>query len=96
LNDRGVDTVLITLGAAGAFLSTEASSKIVPAHFVDVVDTTGAGDVFNGNLAAALCRDLHLEDALAYAQAAAALSVQRLGAQPSVPTRSAIDAFLAA
>jgi sugar/nucleoside kinase (ribokinase family) len=43
-----------------------------------------------------LCRDLQLEDALAYAQAAAALSVQRLGAQPSAPTRSAIDAFLAA
>jgi ribokinase len=96
LHDRGVDTVLITLGAAGVFLSTGASSKIVPAHVVDVVDTTAAGDVFNGNLAAALCRDLKLEDALAYAQAAAALSVQRLGAQPSAPTRSSIDAFLAA
>jgi ribokinase len=94
LHDRGVDTVLITLGAAGVFLSTGASGKIVPAHAVDVVDTTAAGDVFNGNLAAALCRDLQLEDALAYAQAAAALSVQRLGAQPSAPTRSAIDAFL--
>ena len=96
LHDRGVDTVLITLGAAGVFLSTGASSKIVPAHVVNVVDTTAAGDVFNGNLAAALCRDLQLEDALAYAQAAAALSVQCLGAQPSAPTRSAIDAFLAA
>jgi ribokinase len=95
LRDRGVDTVLITLGAAGVFLSTGGSGEIVPAHAVDVVDTTAAGDVFNGNLAAALCRDLQLEDALAYAQAAAALSVQRLGAQPSAPTRSAIDAFLA-
>jgi ribokinase len=96
LHDRGVDTVLITLGASGVFLSTGASSEIVPAHVVDVVDTTAAGDVFNGNLAAALCRDLQLEDALAYAQTAAALSVQCLGAQPSAPTRSAIDAFLAA
>jgi ribokinase len=96
LHDRGVDTVLITLGAAGVFVSTEASSEILPAHVVDVVDTTAAGDVFNGNLAAALCRDLQLEDALAYAQSAAALSVQCLGAQPSAPTRSAIDAFLAA
>jgi ribokinase len=95
LHDRGVDTVLITLGAVGVFLSAKASSKIVPAHVVDVVDTTAAGDVFNGNLAAALCRDLQLEDALAYAQAAAALSVQCLGAQPSAPTRVAIDAFLA-
>jgi ribokinase len=94
-HDRGVDTVLITLGVLGVFLSTKASSKIVPAHVVDVVDTTAAGDVFNGNLAAALCRDLQLEDALAYAQAAAALSVQCLGAQPSAPTRAAIDAFLA-
>jgi ribokinase len=95
LHDRGVDTVLITLGAAGCFLSTEAFGKIVPGYVVDVVDTTGAGDVFNGNLAAALCRDLQLEDAVAYAQAAAALSVQCLGAQPSAPTRSAIDTFLA-
>jgi ribokinase len=94
LRDRGVDTVLITLGAAGCFLSTEAFGKIVPAYAVDVVDTTAAGDVFNGNLAAALCRDLQLEDAVVYAQAAAALSVQCLGAQPSAPTRSAIEAFL--
>ena len=94
LRDRGVDTVLITLGAAGCFLSTEAFGKIVPGYIVDVVDTTAAGDVFNGNLAAALCRDLQLEDAVVYAQAAAALSVQCLGAQPSAPTRSAIDTFL--
>jgi ribokinase len=96
LRDRGVDTVLITLGAAGVFLSTKASSGIASGYVVDVVDTTAAGDVFNGNLAAALCRDLQLEDALNYAQAAAALSVQCLGAQPSAPTRSAIDTFLSA
>jgi ribokinase len=96
LRERGVDTVLITLGAAGCFLSTEASSGIVPGYVVDVVDTTAAGDVFNGNLAAALCRDLELEDALVYAQAAAALSVQCLGAQPSAPTCTAIDDFLTA
>jgi ribokinase len=95
LRDRGVDTVLITLGAAGCFLSTGEFSKIVPGYVVDVVDTTAAGDVFNGNLATALCRDLQLEDAVVYAQAAAALSVQCLGAQPSAPTRSAIDTFLA-
>jgi len=96
LRDRGVDTVLITLGAAGVFVSTGAFSKTVPGYVVEVVDTTAAGDVFNGNLAAALCRDLQLEDALGYAQAAAALSVQCLGAQPSAPTRSAIDTFLTA
>jgi ribokinase len=96
LRDRGVGTVLITLGAAGVYLFTEAFSKIVPAYVVDVVDTTAAGDVFNGNLAAALCRDLPLEEAVVYAQAAAALSVQCLGAQPSAPTRSAVDNFLTA
>ena len=96
LRDRGVDTVLITLGEAGVFLSTETSSEIVPGYVVDAVDTTAAGDVFNGNLAAALCRELQLEDAVVYAQAAAALSVQCLGAQPSAPTRSAIDTFLTA
>ncbi len=95
LHDRGVETVLITLGAAGVFVSSETSSKIVPAYVVEVVDTTAAGDVFNGNLAAALCRELSLEDALVYAQAAAALSVQCLGAQPSAPTRESIDSFLA-
>jgi ribokinase len=77
-------------------VSTGTSSKIVPAYVVEVVDTTAAGDVFNGNLAAALCRDLPLEEALVHAQAAAALSVQCLGAQPSAPTRNAIDRFLAA
>ena len=96
LHDRGVDTVLITLGAAGCFhCPPEHSARSCRAYVVDVVDTTAAGDVFNGNLAAALCRDLQLEDAVVYAQAAAALSVQCLGAQPSAPTRSAIDTFLA-
>jgi ribokinase len=95
LHDRGVGTVLITLGATGVFASTGTSGKIVPAYVVNVVDTTAAGDVFNGNLAAALCRDLPLEDAVVYAQAAAALSVQCLGAQPSAPTRDSIDRFLA-
>ena len=60
------------------------------------VDTSAAGDVFNGNLATALRRDLQLEDALVYAQAAAALSVQCLGAQSSAPTVRAIDSFLTA
>jgi len=96
LRDRGVDTVMITLGAEGVFVSTETLSKIVPAYVVEAIDTTAAGDVFNGNLAAALSRGLQLEDALAYAQAAAALSVQCLGAQPSAPTRRAIDDFLSA
>ncbi|MCZ6862564.1 MAG: PfkB family carbohydrate kinase [Alphaproteobacteria bacterium] len=60
------------------------------------VDTSAAGDFFNGNLAAALCRDLQLEDALVYAQAAAARSVQCLGAQSNAPTVSAIDSLLTA
>jgi len=96
LHDLGAGTVLITLGAEGVFQSAGADGKIVPAYAVDVVDTTAAGDVFNGNLAAALCRDLPLEEALVYAQAAAALSVQCLGAQPSAPTRRSIDGFLIA
>jgi ribokinase len=93
LRARGVGTVVVTLGADGA-LACGADGEIpVSAHAVAVVDTTAAGDAFNGALAVALGG--RLEDALGFASATAALACTRRGAQPSLPTRAAVDRFLA-
>lgn len=96
LHKRGIDTVIITLGSQGAFLSDRVSgiSKTVPGFKVEATDTTAAGDVFNGQLAVALAEGLALEDAIRQAHAAAALSVQKLGAQSSIPRREETDYFL--
>ncbi len=67
---------------------------VVPAFEVDVVDSTGAGDAFNGALAVALGEGRELRPAVRFASAAAALAVRRLGAQSSIPRREEIDAFL--
>lgn len=91
LHRRGVKTVIITLGARGAFVSSEGFQEIMPAFQARAVDTTAAGDVFNGALAVALAERLDLRAAVRFANAAAAISVTRLGAQPSTPTRKEID-----
>jgi len=91
---RGPRTVVITLGERGAYASTEGSEALVPAFKVEPVDTTAAGDVFNGALAVALAEARPLEEALRFAQAAAAVSVTRPGAQPSAPTRAEILEYL--
>jgi ribokinase len=93
LRARGVGAVIVTLGSDGAVSVTEQGTEAVAGHPVAAVDTTGAGDVFNGCLAAALCERRPLHEALAFANAAAALSVTRPGAQPSAPTREEVDAF---
>lgn len=94
LRHRGVATVIITLGAQGAFVAGAKFHQLVPGFKVKAVDTTAAGDVFNGALAVALGEGRPLLDAVHFANAAAALSVTRLGAQPSAPTRLEIDRFL--
>jgi len=95
LVSRGVRAVLITLGPRGVFVVSGGTKEVVPGYPVEAVDTTGAGDVFNGTLAAALAEGRPLDAAARFANAAAALSVTKLGAQPSIPTRSEIEAFLA-
>jgi ribokinase len=90
LHDQGVETVIITLGARGAYVSSDSVSGRVPGFRVKAIDTTGAGDVFNGALAVALAEKLELRNAVRFANAAAARSVMRRGAQASAPTRSAI------
>jgi ribokinase len=96
LHDRGVEKVIITLGSEGAFLSDRESgvAKKVPGFRVTAVDTTAAGDVFNGYLAVCLSEGCAMEEAIRAAHAAAALSVQKLGAQSSIPRREETDYYL--
>jgi ribokinase len=94
LKARGAAGVVVTLGERGVFASSPGFEGFVPAFKVDPVDTTAAGDVFNGALAVALAEKLPLAEALRFAQAAAAISVTRPGAQPSAPTRAEIEALL--
>jgi ribokinase len=94
LRARGVRTVIITLGARGAFVAAESGEQLVPGFKVNAVDTTAAGDIFNGALAVTLAEGKSLEQAVRFANAAAANSVTRLGAQPSAPTRRVIERFL--
>ena len=86
--------VVVTLGAEGVSGRLNSSVTRIPGHRVSVVDTTGAGDSFCGTLGAALARGSSSELALAYANAAAALSVQKLGAGPSMPAGTEVDEFL--
>ncbi|MBO7934431.1 ribokinase [Streptomyces sp. S9] len=89
---ESVPEVVVTLGAAGSlYLARGADPVEVPAPRVTAVDSTGAGDTFVGALAVARGEDLPMREALAWAAAAAALSVQRPGASASMPYRSEID-----
>lgn len=92
---QGVGTAIITLGARGAFLAGGNVREVIPSYQVHAVDTTGAGDVFNGALAVALSEEKTLPEAVSFANAAAAISVTKLGAQPSIPRRKEIDHFIA-
>jgi len=95
LMDRGVQTVLLTMGARGAYIATAEFKEIVGGFEVKAVDATAAGDVFNGALAVAIAQNKPIREAVSFANAAAALSVTKLGAQPSAPTKDQIDKFLA-
>ncbi len=94
LVDSGVEKVIITLGSKGAFVLTKTEKVSVPAFKVEAVDTTAAGDTFCGAFAVALVEGKSLKDSLQFASVAAAISVTRMGAQPSAPTRKEIDEFL--
>jgi ribokinase len=94
LRARGPRTVILKLGAQGAYVDDGSGGRHFPAPRVDAVDATAAGDTFNGALAVALAEGRPLPDAVAFANAAAALSVTRHGAQASIPTRSEVDAKL--
>lgn len=96
LHNRGIETVIITMGSRGAFLSGQRSGirKLIPGFSVQAVDTTAAGDVFNGQLAVSLAEGKELERAVLEAHGAAAISVQKLGAQSSIPRREETCYFI--
>ena len=96
LHERGIETVIITMGAKGAYLSDNESGArlVIPGFSVQAVDTTAAGDVFNGQLAVSLAEGQEIKRAVVEAHGAAAISVQKLGAQSSIPRSEETRKFI--
>ncbi|WP_316162146.1 ribokinase [Bradyrhizobium sp. SZCCHNRI20481] len=94
LKPRDDQTVCVTLGARGAVAVSGAEARLVEGRAVKAVDTTGAGDCFVGALAARLSQGAAIADAIGYANIAASISVQRMGAGPSMPTAEEVRALL--
>ena len=93
LSGMGVQHVIITLGSKGALIYSNGKAEMVPALKVEAVDTTAAGDVFNGALTVALSEGRSLKEAARFACKASAISVTRVGAQSSAPYRNEVDIF---
>lgn len=94
LRERGVSTAIIKLGSQGVYCATATETLFVPAFSVQAVDSVAAGDAFNAALAVALAQGLPLRKALIWGNAAGAISTTKEGAQPSLPDRKTLDAFL--
>jgi len=95
IKGMGVNTVIITLGSRGSLIYKKAEDCVfVPSFQVETVDTTGAGDAFNGGLAHAIEQGIEIKEAVRYASAVAAISVTRFGTAPSMPRKDEIDDFL--
>ncbi|HAV1621418.1 TPA: ribokinase [Enterobacter hormaechei subsp. steigerwaltii] len=94
LHEKGIGTVIITLGSRGVWASVNGEGRRVPGFKVKAIDTIAAGDTFNGALVTARLEGKAMDDAIRFAHAAAAIAVTRKGAQPSVPWRKEIDEFL--
>ena len=91
LHEQGVRTVIITIGDKGAFYSYQSKNELIPAFKVKAVDTTAAGDTFIGAMASVLQTNLsNLKDAILFANKASSLTVQKYGAQPSIPYKKDI------
>jgi ribokinase len=94
LQALGPQTVIVTVGEYGAFLASSEDSVLIPGLRVSVIDSTAAGDAFNGALAVARAEGLSLLDSVQFANAAGALACTRPGAQPSLATRAEVVALL--
>lgn len=91
---KGVEEVVITMGAQGAYVRSGSRELIVPRLNVEAIDTTGAGDAFNGGLVTALAEGKDLFAAAEFANVVGALSVTKKGTAPAMPFRKDIDAFM--
>jgi ribokinase len=91
LHQLGIPNIVITLGHRGAYLHTDSIAKLIPAPPVTAVDTTAAGDCFNGALAVALSEGFEMDKAVSFACKAASISVTRMGAQSSIPYRKEVN-----
>jgi ribokinase len=94
LRHAGVQGVVLKLGSRGAFVATDQLDELVPSFPVKAVDTTAAGDAFNGAFATALMMGMATAESARFAAAAAAISVTRAGAQPSMPNLAEVEDFL--
>jgi len=94
LLERGPRAIVITLGSQGAFLVDREGERLLPARSVAAIDTTAAGDAFNGALACALCEGMSLPVAVEFANRVGAISVTRMGAQSSLPSRGEVESSL--
>jgi ribokinase len=94
LRESGVGAVILTLGERGALLAQAGGTQVFPAFMVTAVDTTAAGDAFMGGLAVALAEGQSLAESIRWGNAAGALAATRLGAQPSLPIRRAVEKLL--
>jgi len=95
IRNWGLKNLIITLGANGARVISEGIDQHLPAHEITAVDTTAAGDAFNGALAVALAEEKPILEAVSYGMAAGALASTKRGAQPSLPTRDAVENLIA-
>jgi ribokinase len=94
IRDFRIPVVIITLGQRGVLLATKDGMRLIPAYRVKAIDSTGAGDVFSGSLAAFLADGMLIEEAVRLAIASASISVTRMGAQMSAPFRAEIEDFI--
>ena len=93
LMEKGIKQVVVTLGSRGAMVVTESEHRIVPSYRVEVVDTVGAGDAFNGALAVALSMDEDIFEAVRFSNLVASLKVTKRGAQTGIPTLRQVVEF---
>lgn len=94
LLERGVQNVIVTLGAKGALIATREYTKHIQPYKIDAIDTTAAGDAFIGGFASGLLQNKSLEEAVRYGCACGALAATKFGAQPSLPTDDDVENFL--
>ena len=94
LKNKGIPIVIITMGSTGAYVMSDDHDELIPGIQVEAIDTTAAGDTFNGALTVALSEHMELREAIKFANAAAAISVTKLGAQTSAPTRDELLKFI--